>query len=300
MSHTVDPAILNKVRTFPAMSQSATRLLELLGDPDASVSDVEVAVRYDPGLTANLLKLANSAFFGQQGTIASVRDAVLRLGMKRIFQLVMTYSTGSVLSPPVAGYDTRPGEMWLHCIAVSVATERIAAGLGLCGSDEIFTAALLHDVGKLVLGEFVGAESATVATATSGGASFDAAERQVLGVDHGEIGALILEDWSLPEELVSVVRWHHRPEELDPPQLLVDVVHVADMLCMSLGYDEGREGLHYRISPVVAGRLGIRAADLERFAMETMEGTDALSAALGLGDIRSPTGIQRGGRTNGD
>jgi HD-like signal output (HDOD) protein len=91
-----------------------------------------------------------------------------------------------------------------------------------------------------------------------------------------------LANWSLPEKLVEAVRWHHKPDVLEPSRQLVDIVHVADVLCMSLGYDEGREGLRYELSPKVLKRLGLRHESLDRVAMQTLEGMEALGAGLGV------------------
>jgi putative nucleotidyltransferase with HDIG domain len=282
MSVRVDPAIAVRVRSFPAMSASVLRVLSLLQDPESDATAIETELRWDPGLTANLLKIANSSYFGCSGSVGSVRDAVVRLGLARVYQLVVTASVNAVLEPAVPGYDTQPGEMWRHAVAVSVAAECLADELEPSVRDDAFTAGLLHDVGKLVLGEFVQKRSRRVEGAASKGAAFDTAEKQVLGVDHAEVGAQILKGWLLPENLVEVVRWHHHPDALDPPRRLVDIVHVADVLCISLGFEEGREGLHYELSPAVMKRLGLKPEALERVAMQTLEGVEALGAVLGV------------------
>ncbi len=280
MNQECNSAIVAKVRAFPAISHSTTRMLALLGDPNSELSQVESELRSDPGMTANLLKIANSSYFGCPGAIASARDAIMRLGTKRVFQLMLASSVSEALNVPLPGYGAQPGQLWRHSIAVSVAAEQIAAELHLPEKEEVFTAALLHDVGKLVLGEFLEKKSRRVDAAASEGESLDATERECLGVDHAEVGARILDHWSLPPALVDAARWHHRPEELQPRQPLVDVVHVADLLCMSLGFDEGQEGLQYEISQVVMERLGLRRCQLDQVAIQIIEGVGELSEAM--------------------
>lgn len=282
MSDSIQRAIARKIESFPAMSQNSSRVLELLRDPDATAAEVESEMRYDPGQTANVLKLANSAYFGFAGSISTVRDAVIRMGTMRVYQLMVTSFVDSVMNVAVPGYDAQPGEMLRHSLAVSVAAECLTDELDLPEREEVFTAAVLHDVGKLILGEFVQDNFDDVTAVTSQGESFDAAERDVLGIDHAEAGALVLESWSLPARLVSATRWHHHPEMLDPPEVMVDVVHVADMLSMSMGFNGGREGLRYRISPDVIRRLGLRAEQLELVAMLTVEKAEELAEALGV------------------
>ena len=266
-----DLNIISKVDAFPSLPGATTKLLSLINDPDASVAEIEEILRIDPGLTANVLKLSNSAYFGFPSEIGSVRKAIVLLGAKRLMQLVMTSCVNSVMNKPVPGYDLPPGEMWRHSIAVSVAAEGLIKELNIPEADEIFTAALLHDVGKLVLGEFVKDDIKKIEKIVSKDVSFEAAEQIAFGTDHAQIGAKILESWSLPAEIVSAVRWHHDPDAADETSTLIDIVHVSNVLCLMIGIGAGREGLQYRPSPEVTKRLGIKSAHLEKVASRTLD-----------------------------
>ncbi len=266
-----DLNIIAKVEAFPSLPGATTKLLSLLDDPNAAVAEIEEILRMDPGLTANVLKLSNSAYFGFASEIGSVHKAIVLLGAKRLMQLVMTSCVNSVMNKPVPGYDLPPGEMWRHSIAVSVAAEGLIEELNVPEADEIFTAALLHDVGKLVLGEFVKDDIEKIEKTVSKDVSFEEAEQIVLGIDHAEIGAKILESWGLPAEIVSAVRWHHDPDAADETSTLIDIVHVANVLCLMIGIGAGREGLQYRPSPEVTKRLGIKSVHLEKVASHTLD-----------------------------
>ncbi len=266
-----DLNIIAKVELFPSLPGATTKLLSLLDDSNAAVAEIEEILRMDPGLTANVLKLSNSAYFGFSSEIGSVQKAIVLLGAKRLMQLVMTSCVNSVMNKPVPGYELPPGEMWRHSIAVSVAAEGLIEELNAPEADEIFTAALLHDVGKLVLGEFVKDDIEKIEKITSKNVSFEVAEQIVLGTDHAEIGAKILESWGLPADIVSAVRWHHAPDVADETSTLIDIVHVANVLCLMIGIGVGREGLQYRPSPVVSKRLGIKSAHLEKVASHTLD-----------------------------
>ncbi|MEA3435314.1 MAG: HDOD domain-containing protein [Thermodesulfobacteriota bacterium] len=263
--------IIAKVEAFPSLPGATTKLVSLIDDPNAAVAEIEEILRMDPGLTANVLKLSNSAYFGFPSKIGSVHKAIILLGAKRLMQLVMTSCVNSVMNKPIPGYDLPPGEMWRHSIAVSVAAEGLIEELNVPEADEIFTAALLHDVGKLVLGEFVKDDIAKIEKTVSKDVSFEVAEQAVLGIDHAEIGAKILEGWGLPEEILSAVRWHHDPDAADETSMLIDIVHVANVLCLMIGIGVGREGLQYRPSPVVTKRLGIKPAHIEKVASHTLD-----------------------------
>ncbi len=263
--------IMDKVEAFPSIPGSALRLLELVDQPDASIQDIEDVLRLDPGLTANVLKLTNSAYFGLPSKVGSVKRAVMLLGLKKLKQLIMASCVSAVMDKDIPGYDLPAGELWRHSIAVSVAAEGLVRELDLESGDDIFTAALLHDVGKLVLGQFIDDDYGAFKAAAGNNVSFERAEKEVLGTDHADIGARILEQWSLPAELVHAVRWHHNPEMAADILPMTDIVHVANMLCLMLGIGVGREGLQYQPSPVVTRRLGLKPFHLEKLASQTIQ-----------------------------
>ena len=272
--------ILQKIRAFPTMPQSTTKVLHALADPDADAGEVEKAVMYDPGLTANILRLANSAHFGFAGTIGNMRDAIVRLGRKKIMDLVVAASVNETLSEEVGGYAIPAGFLWEHSMAVAVAADLIERRIGMRAQDSVFTAAILHDIGKLILGDLVGERQKSIDAAITGGMSFDLAERDSTGVDHAEVGARLLSSWAFPDNLVRAARFHHRPDDLDVPDRCVDIVHVADCLTMMIGLNEGVEGLSYRISAAVEERLGLDEDMVADVALQTLEGVQEMRCAL--------------------
>jgi putative nucleotidyltransferase with HDIG domain len=272
--------ILSNIKSFPSMPKAAASLLKLLESSETDTTQVVEILRYEPSLTANILKLTNSAYFGLPNKIGSVKQAIVLLGWKRLVHLVLVSSLNSIMGKPVPGYDLSSGELWRHSIAVSVAGEGIIKELKLPGGDQIVTAALVHDLGKLVLGQFVQEDVKKIEAFASEGISFEKAERMVLGTDHGEIGAKILEQWAFPSELVMAVRWHHEPDEAEKPSVAIDVVHVANVLCLMMGIGEGREGLGYKPSTLATKRLGVKAEQLERVASMTLQSVNELCNIL--------------------
>ncbi len=268
------------INAFPGMPGAAVKLLALVDDPDVSVDRIEGILRYDPGLTANILKLANSAYFGIPSKVGSVRQAVILLGLKRMIQMVIASCMSAIMDKAVPGYDLSPGELWRHSIAVSVAAECLVKELNIDAAEEIFTAALLHDVGKLILGDFVNDDYPKIEKALTQGISFEIAENIVLGTDHADVGAQILAKWSIPESIIKAVRWHHAPESADESNTMLDIVHVANMLCLMIGIGVGREGLSYQPSGEVVKRLGLETAHLEKVASQTLQWTNELMEML--------------------
>lgn len=273
--------IASVINSFPGMPGTAVKLLAMIDDPSMRVSQIEKILRQDPGLTANVLRLANSAYFGIPSKVGSIRQAVILLGLKRLIQMVIAACVSAIMDKPVPGYALPPGELWRHSIAVSVAAEGLVKELKVDAGEEIFTAALLHDVGKLVLGEFVKDDFKQIETAVSEGIAFETAETNVLGTNHADTGAQVLTNWSLPAEIVNAVRWHHAPENADQTSTMLDIVHVANFMSMMIGVGIGRDGLQHQPSVEVTERLGLEPEHLEKVASQTMQWVTELSEVLG-------------------
>jgi putative nucleotidyltransferase with HDIG domain len=262
------------------MPAAAMKLLTLLKDENTSNAQIEQILRYEPGLTANILKLTNSAFFGLPTKIGSIRQAILLIGWKKLVQIVLASCVSAIIDKPVQGYDLSAGDLWRHSVAVSVASEILMKELKLSVPEEVFTAALLHDVGKMVLGRYVKEDIAVIDGEGMQEVPFEQVERSMFGIDHAEIGANILRRWSFPPAMISAVRWHHDPDAAPKPNHLIDVVHVADVLCLMSGIGMGREGLQYRPSPAACERVGLTEGLLEKVASQTLLWANDLAETL--------------------
>ncbi|MFQ5699657.1 MAG: HDOD domain-containing protein [Myxococcota bacterium] len=261
-----------RIVSLPTLPMAAAQLATLLRDERASAADFERIIRPDPALTANLLRMANSSFFGMRQEVTSVRRAISLLGTERIFEIAMGVGFQSVVPERIAGYEIDSAQFWLHSVAVAVLGERIAAELGLGCPDLTFTAGLLHDLGKLAIGSLLEGRETAIRTRISEGCDFASLERELLGVDHAEAGALVAEAWSLPAALIHPIAHHHEPSSCPEPsaQRIVDLVHVSDGLAYALGFGSDIGELARRIQPSVIERLGLRVQALEAVACEAM------------------------------
>lgn len=272
--------ILAKVSSFPTMPGAGAKMLVLLEEPGTSVSEIEDILRYDPGLTANVLKLANSAYFGLPSKIGSLKQAVILLGLKRLIQLVVASCVSAVMDKSIGGYDLPAGDLWRHSVAVSIAAEALVKDKKKVGTEDVFTPALLHDVGKLVLGAFVKEELESIQSIASKGVPFVIAENMILGTDHAEIGARILAHWNLPSDVINAVRWHHDPDSPDSCDLQMDVVYLANLLCQTPETSGAAGGNAVELSPAVIDRLGIQLDQFENISGKVACWVDELSDAL--------------------
>jgi len=270
-------ALIRQVRDLPALPAAVVRVMHLTDDPKAGMADVARALASDQALAARVLKLANSAFYGSSRRISTVSEAVITLGMRTTRNLVMATSCQGMLERNVAGYALPPGALWRHSLACASAAQALAIRARYRATEEAFVAGLLHDIGKVVLNTYLKDQFARVfLRAAQGDMTFAEAEREVLGFDHAQAGACLLERWSLPASLVTAVRWHHAPLQSPSPSLLPCLVHVADAVCLTLGVGLGLDGLAYTLHPEALAALDLTPADFEQVTSQTC---DALAEA---------------------
>jgi len=167
VNNDVPDKIMTEVSSFPSMPRAGFKLRALLNKVDVPLTEIEEILRHDPGLATNVLRLTNSAFFGLSTKVGSLKQAVMLLGVKRFAQIAVSACMSKTMEKTVEGYDLSPGELWLHSIAVSNTAEALAKNRKIADTDDVFTPALVHDIGKLVLGKFVKEELHKIESITS-------------------------------------------------------------------------------------------------------------------------------------
>lgn len=272
--------ILAKLSSVVAIPTASVDLVRLVQEPDVPNSRLAKGIEYDPSLTSNLLRLANSAYFGFSRSVSTVRDAIFLLGRNEIFQLVVASVVGKMTKQSVRGYGLSPGELWDHLMGVAVVSRRLGETLHPKIPSYTFTAGLLHDIGKVVLGTFGEVDPEPIMElAEQERTDLVSAERRILGIDHAEVGARLLENWNVPAYLAEVVRWHHEPGKDPGPAIVSGLVHVADALCIEAEIGTNANG-HVRW---LAGEV-LHKAHLETHISDKVI-EQALTELEGLRDI---------------
>jgi putative nucleotidyltransferase with HDIG domain len=194
----------SRVAQLPPLPEVLLATVATLDRGNARLGDVAELLQRDQALTARVLRLANSAFYGVPGRVASVHDAISLIGLRSLRSLVATAAlTQQVPLPRDSSFET--GVFWRHTVAVAFAARFLAAAHAL-DEEMAYTAGLLHDVGRLALAaHFPQAHTALVQAIRTAGHGGRALERQLLGTDHAEVGAIVAEHWHLPNPVV--VRW---------------------------------------------------------------------------------------------
>ncbi|MFZ5425798.1 MAG: HDOD domain-containing protein [Thermodesulfobacteriota bacterium] len=257
--------IISQAKALPQMPAPVMRVMNYLAKPDSDLNVLAQLIEYDPGLTVNVLRMANSSFFGGGGRIASVREALFRLGTRRVVQLVIASGVAPNARAAVTGYGLAEGELLRHSIAVGVAAELVASETGNRAPDHTFTAGLLSNIGKVVMGKYLEMDQDPILSlAQRENIPFEQAERRLLKIDHAELGALLLEHWQMPEPIVSCVRWHLDPCSAPLQDDALDLVHIGRVLATMAGIGQGVDGLQYEVCQKSFDRLGLTPEAMAR------------------------------------
>ena len=271
--------IERRIQEFPEMPAMCRTLLQSLEDPDVDFKQLEEQIQYDPGLTSNVLRLANSAYFGATGTVSSLRVALMRLGTRRVSEVVTAILVSPMMLRSLSGYDLRSQDLLEHSVWVAVASEELARLMGYRDVKMLFTAGLLHDMGKIILDPFV-REQRDQLLQEQLTESFDRREQDFIGMSHAQAGANLLAKWNIPEEITAAAKWHHDPESAPEYPDQVNMVHLADILGYSEGIGAGIDGMKYRASAVAHKRLGLKKSDIEYVASLTLDKMNELESLL--------------------
>jgi len=264
--------ILRKIKDFPPLSQSASKLMQLIGDPDRDVQHVVHIVECDAALTSRVLRVVNSASLSLMNPITSVARAVSYLGYKTVLSIALEASTAGIFMRPLDGYEAGRGALWDHDLRTAIASREMA-GLGKekLSQDLAFTGGLLHDIGKVVLSEFLRESSGDILSEIDGGKVEDylSAEQERLGIDHAMIGYKLARLWGLPIPLPDIIRHHHNPAQGDADiRPYIYAVHLGDIIAMMGGTGTGSDDMQCRLDEGFTDYIHVSLPALEKVMLQ--------------------------------
>ncbi len=258
---------------------SVSRLVSIISRDHWAFSEVEQVIALDQSLTGRLLQVANSAASATLMPIGTIKDAIIRVGVGPVVSFAMATCIGPSFKRALPEYGLSEGDLWRHSVASSLAAEVIMAMAQHPVPAEAVTAALLHDVGKLVLARFltpdllIGLSDARL----QGERSSMQAEVDVLGVHHGELGGLIARNWGLPDRIAEGITHHHAPDKV--ADALCDTVHVANIAAKIVGGAlADAPGAELTPAPGAVARLGLGDQFLERLCNHVSRRLDEVMA----------------------
>lgn len=260
------------------LPQSCARLAALMGQPIPELEEITEAISYDPVLTAKLLRMANSSYFGSGRNIGSVREAVIRMGEGAVFGLAVAACAEPVLNLPVPGYDIYPGKLWQHSTTAALVADLAKEYCQSPWPTTAFTAALLHDLGKLILGRFLSPTLLTLCQRAVEERNLEpyAAEAEILSLHHGEVSGLIAQHWNLPSDIVRGVTHHHTPEV--GQDTICFTTHLANMVARHLDGNPARSEAEIKALDATRERLGLTRAGFEKLTEAALQRVGEVSS----------------------
>ncbi len=276
--------LIASIRNLPTLPMVIARLTRLLADPETSVKRVTQLLAEDQALTAKLLKLANSAYYGFAGQVASVSQAVVMLGFGGVRDVALSASVIDLFGSGGEGDELSElfpvGRFWEHSIGVGVACRALARKLRWPDPEEIFVAGLLHDIGKLIMLEHTPDELLTVLRACrDDDCTFLEAEARH-EISHAALGRLLVEQWKLPDRISEPVGFHHSLRPHRASAKVAAVVQFADAFTRGRGVGHSGDAFIPPLQPEVADFIKIDGIDLAAFIEQFDE--DMLKASVFL------------------
>ena len=204
--------IIKSIAGLKPIPHVVNKIMAITRDPDSSMAQLSEVISYDAMATANLLKAANSAYYGCAKKFDSIHQAIVFLGMDEVVDLVLLSSSAENIKRPQKGYELAAGDLWRYSVASALLARKLAMTKSMDNAHLIFTAALLKDIGKVVLEQYVANDHEKIkALVCQGNCSFREAEKAVLGIDHAELGALVGRVWQFSPMMIDIIGSHHQP-----------------------------------------------------------------------------------------
>ncbi len=224
------PRLVERARELRPLPATATRFAELLASPNCEVKDLVEVVELDAPLTGRLLRAANSAMSAARSPVKTVRDGLVRLGGGAVLAMAVGAAVRDGMRQPLPAYGLDEDALWRHSVAAALATELLGKALKVTVPAEAFAAALLHDIGKLVIGRHAPEQIPPAAL------MFFEKEFHLLQTHHAALGGLVAQHWKLPAGMVKGILFHHEPELGGDP--------VCDLVCLAnvIAHESGVAG----------------------------------------------------------
>ncbi len=256
--------IVSKVDELPSLPHIVVKVMELTEDPDSTAFDINEVINQDQNMTAQVLRMANSVYYGYSRRIATVTDAIVLVGFNAVRSIVLAASVSKILKKELKGYVLGEGELWKHSQCTAVFARMLAKKTKYRSVELAYTAALLHDIGKLVLNSYLSdSYKEVLAIVNEEKTPFDQVEDNIFGFNHATVGGKVAEKWNLPSDLVEAISCHHHPTKAVKNPELTAIVHVANAATLQMGMGLGIDGLMYPLSQESLDLLGVTQDDLE-------------------------------------
>ena len=240
--------IMARVEKLEPIPEVLHQVLALADDPDAPLTDLVAVVEKDAAITANLLKIVNSAHMGLPVKVDSVQQAVAMLGLQQVVEMILSQNLSGNLQRSQKGYGLAKGDLWRQSLAGAMIARTLADEHDLMSLPAIYTAALLKDIGKVILQEFVADQLEAIQSLVKReGRSFVEAEMDVLGMDHTTLGGIIAKQWHFSPHMIYMIENHHLTNPAARNDPATATLYLADTVAMMVDTGIGVDRLAYHV-----------------------------------------------------
>jgi len=256
---------LREIKNLPTLPGIVNKLSRMAEDPETTTEQMGKVIARDHILAVKLLRLVNSAFYGFPQRISSIDSAIILLGFNVIKGLIISASIFEFM-------EEQDVELWEHSLACAVAASVLAKRIGVKDPEEVSTAGLIHDIGKVAIKMELPREYEQISLMVAEqGISRYLAEHEVLGLHHAEAGGWLTKSWNLPAKLVEPVSCHHDPRLAENEQITSAIVHFADLIVRGMGYGHGDDVWVGPLSQRAWRYMGLAPSDLDQVLDEIDE-----------------------------
>ncbi|MBC2736706.1 MAG: HDOD domain-containing protein [Desulfobacteraceae bacterium] len=271
-------AMIRRIDDLPTLPRTVFRITEMINNPRSSARDLAQVITDDQVLTARLLRLVNSSFYGFPQRITTITRAIVLLGFDAIRHLLLTTSVFDIFSDRKSELQVAREKLWDHSLGCAVAAKVIGKQIRHDKIEELFVCALLHDIGKIVSMVYAQEDYAAVTRlAAEKNILLFEAEAALLEYTHADIGRLLAERWNLPNMVADVIVYHHTPDQAGPYAKEAAVVHLADIFCRALQLGSGGDHRMPALDTAAWDLLQLDETDIAPMLAEVESGFNDIS-----------------------
>ncbi len=263
--------ILKEINYLPVFNHVAQKALQILADDMYSPKELAATIKYDAALTANILKVSNSAYFAHSIRISDIATAINFLGKNQLYSIISISAAQKYFTESdLGGYEINPGELWDQSLSVAIISEEVRRFAPEVDGNTLFISALLHDIGKIVLSKYIHGEYAQIARIVEDESiDFTTAEKRVLGFSHPMVGARVLKHWNFSDTMINVAKYHHEPEKTD--DIYVHMVCLSLYIAYCMGIMSQVDSMQYEGFDYLLDKYGFQTKDIDAIESRSLE-----------------------------
>ena len=267
--------LVERVQGLPTLPSMLNSINQMILNPSTSPKEVAQVISSDPALTAKVLRVVNSSFYGFTNRITTITHAIVILGFNTVKSIALSSTIFDVFRRTVKPGDFDRTEFWKHSIGCGAAAKVLGRRLNYPMIEELFIAGLLHDVGKIVLDQFLPDKFLEVLNLVRKKDILIAeAELQVLGATHADVGAWLFEKWNLSKGLIETTRCHHNPALAAENAKFAEIIHLSDILVRAIRFGNGGDNKIPAISESAWKSMGLQESEMDDLLVQTGQEID--------------------------